>query len=125
MHVHVCQGQQYKQDCSAICLHQHRKRAKFFSFMGTDRISKESKSAQQQLDDYLQLNHTEDDIKKGSLWFWENNSTKFPGLSMLAKKYLAVPATSAPIERVFSVAGDILRPERFHLCPQTLKYYSF
>ena len=76
------------------------KRAKLFSFMTTDHISKESKSAQQELDDYLQLVHTKDDIKKGSLQFWEKNSSMFPGLSVLAKKYLSVPATSVPIERV-------------------------
>lgn len=39
--------------------------------------------------------------------FW-NNSTKYPGLSRKVKKFLAVPATSAHIERVISHAGNIL-----------------
>ena len=36
-----------------------------------------------------------------------------------------VPATSAPIERVFSVAGNILRPERSHLLPKKFEVLLF
>ena len=42
----------------------------------------------------------------------------YPNLSQLARKILAVPATSAPIERVFSHAGNILRPDRSRLKPK-------
>ena len=36
-------------------------------------------------------------------------------LSKLAAKYLATPATSAPAERLFSVAGTTFWPERCRL----------
>jgi len=47
------------------------------------------------------------DEKVGPLKFWETNETRFPVLSRLAMRYLAIPATSAGIERVFSIAGAI------------------
>ena len=37
--------------------------------------------------------------------WWKGNSNRFPHLSILAKKFLAIPATCTPSERVFSVAG--------------------
>ena len=49
------------------------------------------------------------------LRFWCDNQARFLLLSRLAKKYLAIPASSAPVERLFSVAGKIFRPERCRL----------
>ncbi|ODM89363.1 Zinc finger BED domain-containing protein 1 [Orchesella cincta] len=46
------------------------------------------------------------------LVYWKRNEEVFPVLSALAKKYLAVPATSASVERLFSVAGAIIRARR-------------
>ncbi|ODM90229.1 Zinc finger BED domain-containing protein 4 [Orchesella cincta] len=46
------------------------------------------------------------------LVYWKRNEEVFPVLSALAKKYLAVPATSASVERLFSVAGAIIRAWR-------------
>ena len=40
--------------------------------------------------------------------WWKVNSGRFPLLSCIAKKLLAIPATSAPSERVFSTAGHIV-----------------
>ena len=39
------------------------------------------------------------------LEWWKRHQPNFPRLSVLAKKYLTIPATSAPSERVFSVGG--------------------
>lgn len=39
------------------------------------------------------------------LQWWAKNGDRFPTLSAVAKTYLCVPASSAPSERVFSVAG--------------------
>ncbi len=55
------------------------------------------------------------------LTFWKVNATKYPKLAKVAKKFLAVPATSAPIERVFSHAGNILRPNRARLLPKNFE----
>ena len=40
-------------------------------------------------------------------------------------KFLGVPATSDPIERVFSYEGNTLKPERAHLLPKTFEDLLF
>ena len=45
------------------------------------------------------------------LLFWKDNKKKYPTLARLASIYLAIPAFSAPVERIFSISGKIFRPE--------------
>ena len=47
--------------------------------------------------------------------FWKKNSSRFPHLAKLAKKYLAVCATSTPAERAFSKLGLLLAKRRLSL----------
>jgi hypothetical protein len=49
----------------------------------------------------------------------------YPRLYQLAIKYLTVPATSAPIERVFSQSGFLIRPHRASLTAKNLCVLSF
>ena len=52
-------------------------------------------------------------------------TAKYPTLSKVAKKFLGVPATSAPVEHVFSHGGNTLRPDRLRLTPKTLRNFFF
>jgi hypothetical protein len=47
--------------------------------------------------------------------FWNENMFRYSILSKLAAKYLSIPASSASVERLFSVAGKVFRPERCRL----------
>ena len=41
------------------------------------------------------------------LQFWKNNEGRWPKLAKMAKQYLAAPASTAGVERVFSAAGKM------------------
>lgn len=55
------------------------------------------------------------------LKYWKEHCDKYPTLAILAKKYLCIPATSAPVERLFSIAGKVFRPERCRLSDNTFE----
>ena len=48
------------------------------------------------------------------LW-WLNNKSQYPVLHKLAIKYLHIPATSVPSERLFSDAKNLITPQRTRL----------
>lgn len=50
------------------------------------------------------------DPNEDLLAWWRNNQDRFPLLSTVARKYMCICATSAPSERVFSVAGNVVSP---------------
>jgi zinc finger BED domain-containing protein 1 (E3 SUMO-protein ligase ZBED1) len=56
-------------------------------------------------------------IREDPLLWWKANSTSFPILSKIAKKYLAVPASQCTSERTFSTSGKVITPTRNRLKP--------
>ena len=44
-----------------------------------------------------------------------------PAISMSAKRYLSVPVSSRPVERLFSITGNIFCPERCHLTDKVIE----
>lgn len=51
------------------------------------------------------------------LW-WKTHESIYPIHAALAKRYLAIPATSAPCERLFSISGRVLEKRRASLSPE-------
>lgn len=62
---------------------------------------------------------------KNPLDFWKQHKNTFPELYTLQLKYLCVPATSVPSERVFSKSGQITNDRRNRLHPKNLDYIVF
>ena len=59
------------------------------------------------------------------LEWWKRNAFRYPILSQMAKKYLAIPATSVPSERAFSSAGHIVNSKRSCLLPSSVNMLVF
>ena len=55
-----------------------------------------------------------DDFNDPLKW-WEESCAKYPYVANIARKYLAIPATSAPSEQVWSRLARILSLRRAHL----------
>ena len=55
------------------------------------------------------------------LEYWKLHALKYPVLSFMARRYLAIPATSASIERIFSISSNIITKSRNRLEPETVR----
>lgn len=85
------------------------KRRKLFSYLPSTKIS--SSGINIKVDLYLSEPALPQETNP--LDFWRLNESKFPKLSRMAKYYLSIPASSAPVERLFSIiAGKNFRPDR-------------
>jgi len=51
------------------------------------------------------------------LQWWKLYHSQLPTISLLAMKYLCIPGTSVPSERIFSSAGNIITDHRSLLSP--------
>lgn len=57
------------------------------------------------------------DKEEDPLAWWKVHKLSFPRLARLARKYLCIPATSSPSERLFSTSGNIVTCQRTCLKP--------
>jgi len=64
-------------------------------------------------------------IDSNPLTFWQQNTHLYPNLSKVARKYLCIPATSTPSERLFSSAGFIVNARRALLDPESVNMLTF
>ncbi|GET60559.1 ribonuclease H-like domain-containing protein [Rhizophagus irregularis DAOM 181602=DAOM 197198] len=51
----------------------------------------------------------------------EVQEANYPNLSKMALDYLAIPATSAPVERIFSSGTDLVTQKRCSLKGETIR----
>ena len=72
------------------------------------------------------LNEPEIDHLNGDpLMWWAAHQTAYPHVATLARKYLAIPASTAPSERVFSTAKNIHQKKRWRMLPLHLDQAVF
>ncbi|XP_072394799.1 E3 SUMO-protein ligase ZBED1-like [Diabrotica undecimpunctata] len=75
------------------------------------------------LTQYLDLPYL--DRKQDPLHFWKQREHIFPSLCRMAYKYLCIPATSVPSERLFSKAGLLTNQRRNRLMPKKVDELLF
>ena len=81
----------------------------------------EESSINREIDLYLSA----DSSTEGALNWWKQNHVSYPNVAKTAKKYLCVPASSVPSERIFSLCGNILNKKRASLAPENLDMLVF
>lgn len=69
--------------------------------------------------------HVNIDINFNALEWWDHHVTEYPRLSKFAKQILAIPASSAASERVFSAAGNLITEKRNRLGPNSVNNILF
>jgi hypothetical protein len=74
-----------------------------------------------ELKEYLGAPAIEDFSDFDVLEWWCAHSGTYPGLSRVARDYLAVPSTSTPAERAFSKGADLVHVKRGSLSAETIR----
>jgi hypothetical protein len=69
--------------------------------------------------------HNIDGSFNDALAWWKRNDSKYPLLATLVHEYLAIPATLAPSERIWSRASRILSLKRASLKPEVAQQIMF
>jgi len=93
-----------------------KKRKSLFIFLYDDFDSPSTESQQQrsaltkQVDEYIETDTAP--MAQNPAKYWQDNQKKYPLLSKLAKDILELPSSSAPVERLFSIAGKLFTPKR-------------
>jgi hypothetical protein len=83
-----------------------------------DSLSPVKAAVKTEYERYIALDdeHRDTDV----LDWWKRHESDFPALAILAKRYLAIPANSAPSERIFSKLKNTATAKRHNMSPQTL-----
>lgn len=72
------------------------------------------------------INHLPtDEEEQNALLFWKTHCDQYPSLAALAREHLSVPATSVPVEAMFSTTGLILNSKRSSLSPANMNMILF
>ena len=74
---------------------------------------------------YKVKDEVKDDEKFDILKWWKDHNDMFPNLSMLAKYYLCIPASSTSSERSFLIANNIVTKRRNRLLPENVEMLTF
>ena len=97
-------------------IHHQEKKSKLFEFMHKN-VAISAKECSDglisEVNEYLSggtINEDDDPLS-----FWSHNRHRYPVLSKLACRYLQTPASSGPVERLFSITGKMFRPDRCRL----------
>ena len=76
---------------------------------------------EEEIERYSTCRPASDEMKLDPIVHWVNVSHVYPHLSPVACDILSPPASSAPVERTFSVSGEASRVKRHRLADHNLE----
>ena len=82
-------------------MHEPKKKRKIFAFIDEQQKKSLANNIQNEKE-------VEEYLKEPCI---EQKDDPYPNLDILAKQVLSVPASSAPVERLFSIAGKVFKPD--------------
>ena len=71
------------------------------------------------------LQHANIDCHEDPLAWWKHKSFHVPLLQEFARKYLCIPSTSVPAERIFFKAGELVSARRSNIKPKNVNMILF
>ena len=102
-----------------LCPPTKKVKTELFSFIASQPRKRHNSKMETNVTDYHSTPISEMGIDP--LSYWEINDTNYPHLAKLAEKYLTIQASSAAVERLFSIGGRIFRTDRCRLTTKLLK----
>ena len=100
------------------------KKRRLFTFMDESRSNRsEPRHQKRELQEYLEEPCVDEEMNP--LTYWIQNQSVYPSLSVIAQRVLGIPSSSAAVERLFSIAGKVFRPERCRLTDCTFNKLMF
>ena len=83
-------------------------------------------SLRNEINHFKSITMSKDDKEKCNvLQWWKANKSQFPGLFKAAVSFLHIPATSVPSERIFSLAGYVVRDRRSKMLAANVNKFIF
>ena len=106
---------------------QPRKKKRFFGLMADNTDIEDVGMSGNDISDEITKYRAEStiDVGENPLIWWKKKESKYPRLSVLARKYLSVQASSTASERVFSLMGNILTKKRLRLTSENFRKIIF
>ena len=78
-----------------------------------------------EIGEYLKLPQIANTGEWAGLKWWADNKKRFPNLARMARQYLGCPASSATVERLFSIVGIAFSDKRMSSTASTLESIAF
>lgn len=78
-----------------------------------------------EIENYMQYQPTTENLTIDPLQYWVDKRNQYPKLALIACDILATPASTAPVERVFSSAGETSKGKRNRISQKNLEREIF
>ena len=98
-----------------------KKNKSLFNYMESEEV--DTGNTDGDIDRYLATSC--DEMTTNPATYWSENTRNYPSLEPVARRLLSVPSSSAPVERLFSIAGRVFTPIRCQIKDRRFEQLMF